>query len=86
MKREKYFTLNKNCFLIKGAKRGAIYDLESGNVFSVNEVSVKILEELDSWKEFKQVFQEDKNITEGKLVIYLNKLKKLGLGEWSEIY
>jgi radical SAM protein with 4Fe4S-binding SPASM domain len=38
-----YFRLHNNCKLVEGAKRGAIYDLDSGKVLSVNQGAVKLI-------------------------------------------
>lgn len=48
-------TLQSHCVFIEGAKRGAIYNLKDGNIYSVNEDAVSILtqktEGSASWKE-----------------------------------
>ena len=46
-KNETMFTLNSDCFLIKGVKRGAIYNLDTGDVYSIDENSVKILDKCE---------------------------------------
>lgn len=38
-----YFRLHNHCKLVTGAKRGAIYDLDTGRVVSVNQGAVKLL-------------------------------------------
>jgi radical SAM protein with 4Fe4S-binding SPASM domain len=38
-----YYRLNKDCRLVKGAKRGAIYDFQSGKVYSINNGAVQLL-------------------------------------------
>lgn len=38
------FVLNEGVFLVRGAKRGAIYDLGSGNIYSLNETARNIIE------------------------------------------
>ena len=42
MKKDK-FILEKHCFLIMGAKRGAIYDLKHGDVYSIDEHAAKVI-------------------------------------------
>lgn len=74
-----YFALNPDVFLIRGALRGALYDLKSGNVFSVNPKSVEILEYLEA--EF--LIRESSGKVGIKLtnvMNYLSQLEKLGLG------
>lgn len=80
-----YFTLNPECILVKGALRGAIYNLKSGNVFSVDEISMKILEQLNLGKDFLWVLKGN-GISQEKLVSYLDKLENCGIGNWSEEY
>lgn len=38
------FHLKEDCRLVSGAKRAAIYDLEQGNVYSINEIARQIVE------------------------------------------
>lgn len=80
-----YFTLNPECISVKGALRGAIYDLKLGNVFSVDEISIKILDQLNSGENFLRVLK-DNGISQEKLVAYLDKLENRGMGNWSEKY
>jgi radical SAM protein with 4Fe4S-binding SPASM domain len=81
----RFFMLNPECILVKGALRGAIYDLKSGNVFSIDKTSVKILEKLSSGENLVKILR-DGNMSQEKLVAYLDNLKSQGLGRWSDIY
>lgn len=38
-----YFRLRKDCYLIMGAKRGAIYDLQTNKVYSINRLAADLL-------------------------------------------
>lgn len=38
-----YYRLKPDCILVEGAARGAIYDLQSGKVYSINKSAVEIL-------------------------------------------
>ncbi len=80
-----YFTLNSECFLIKGALRGALYDLKSGNVFSVDETSVRILECLNSGDNLSLILRDIGGINEEKVINYLNTLENQGLGNWGNV-
>ncbi len=86
MRREKYFTLSQNCLLVKGTSRGAIYNLNSGKVFSVNSKSVKIIEQLNSGKNLKEILRKSRTITKEEIIVYLNKLEALSLGKWNGRY
>ncbi len=80
MKKEKYFTLNQDCFLIKGAKRGAIYDLGSGNVYSIDEHATGLIEKCEDGKELKQIFKDYPDKTQSAVIGCLENLVKLGVG------
>ena len=41
--KEKFFLLKKNCVLVEGALRGALYNLNTGNVYSIDENALKLL-------------------------------------------
>ena len=41
---DKRFSLNKHVYLVKGGKRSAIYDLATGDVYSVDETFTNILD------------------------------------------
>lgn len=84
MKNGKFFGLNSDCFLVKGALRGAIYDLNSGNVFSVDETSAQILERLNSGEDLSRALKGI-GTNQEKVVGYLNNLKNQGLGNWGDV-
>lgn len=81
---KRYFGLKPDCVLVRGALRGAIYDLNSGNVFSVDENSVKILEDLNNGLVLSKVLSSHKNITKHYIMAYLNILQERGLGEFND--
>ena len=80
-----YFTLNSDCFLVKGALRGALYDLKSGNVFSIDETSAQILERLNSGENLSLILESIDSINEGKVTNYLNTLENQRLGNWGAV-
>lgn len=80
MENKKFFALNSDCILVKGALRGAIYDLKSGNVFSVNNRSTKILEKLKDGETIGKA-ASGSLLSENDLIVYLNKLQEVNLGE-----
>lgn len=75
------FALNRYCFLVSGAKRGAIYDLESGNIFSINEDAHNLLKLCESGIPLQEITRE-LNFSQNKtdFISYLNKLKESNLG------
>jgi len=80
-----YFTLSSDCFLIKGALRGALYDLKSGNVFSVDETSAQILERLNFGENLSLILGDVDGINKEKAIDYVNALENQGLGSWSAV-
>jgi hypothetical protein len=51
----RFFNLGPQCALVKGALRGAIYDLGSGDVFSVDPVALRVLESCSLGREGEKV-------------------------------
>ncbi|MCK4733619.1 MAG: radical SAM protein [Methanophagales archaeon] len=76
------FMLNENCFLIKGAKRGAIYDLKSGDVYSVGEEAKEILDRCEQGFPVSQIIQLFPKVGSQEIVEYLNQLETMGLGKF----
>lgn len=75
------FSLNEHCFLVSGAKRGAIYDLYSGDIFSIDENALKLLKLCESGVSIQDIyrtlaFSQDKE----KILSYLENLEKNSLG------
>lgn len=91
------FSLKEYCFLVDGAKRGAIYNLHSGDIFSINEntlellklceegVSVQDICKISSFAKNKAVIISClKNLEEnglGVFLIGLEKIKKINISE-----
>lgn len=86
MNNKRFFVLNPDCFLVKGVSRGAIYDLKSGNVYSVDGLSMKIIESLDLGGEFSQVLNLDKSLNSKDVLSYLDGLCEKGLGRWEKVF
>ncbi len=85
MNDKKFFALNHDCILIKGALRGALYDLKTGNVFSIDETSVEILSRLNSGEDLFQALRGI-DINQEKAVSYLNNLESQRLGYWRNVF
>lgn len=58
-----YFAFNDNVILVKGYKRALIQDLIKGRIFSINEDSKIILEQLLQGKSINEVVNNEKRIT-----------------------
>lgn len=76
------FGLLGHCFLIRGAKRGAIYDLQSGAVFSIDERAVDLLDCAERGNDVDEVLASyDETLRVGART-YLDRLEERGLGHW----
>lgn len=73
-----HYRLNKNCVLVEGQARGAIYALTTGRVYSINQGAVKLLQAC------RQAALEDimdLTLADNKIYLsFLDKLTALGLG------
>ena len=76
-----WFTLEKHCFLVKGARRAAIYDLVNGNVYSVNENAVELLQKCENGNCLKGVTKKT-DLSINEILKYLRQLQKLKLGRF----
>ena len=76
------FALNESCFLVKGAKRGAVYDLGSGDVYSVDEVAKKILDGCEKGLSLERIAQSIPELGFEETSKYLVQLESLKLGKF----
>jgi len=77
-----YFTLLPYCYLVKGAKRGAIYNLETGHVYSINGKSVSLLERLEKGITLKNALFDIPGLNSEEALSYLRNLEILGIGKF----
>ncbi len=75
-----YYHLQKNCKLVKGAKRGAIYNLETGKVYSINQSAVNLLESCRNKPVEKLLDTRSK--TNKTQVDFLDNLTAMNLGSF----
>lgn len=76
------FSLNPDCFLVKGSKRGAIYNLSTGDVYSVDENSVEVLSKCEEDLSLSMIIETVPKITLNEILNYFQKLSDLGLGKF----
>ena len=79
------FGLNSDCFLVKGAKRGALYDLATGDIYSIDENSVEILDRCEKGFSVNQIIQETR-VSSKEIIDYLESLVSLNLGKFLDSY
>jgi radical SAM protein with 4Fe4S-binding SPASM domain len=82
----RYFKLDDNCILVKGAKRSAIYDLNSGDVFSIDPVSGRIIGLLEDGKTLGEVVDSITEYNEQQISGYLGKMEENKLGAFCDNY
>lgn len=78
------FYLNSDCFLIKGAKRGAIYNLSSGEIFSVDHEATELLERCEKGGVIHQLVDEIARLQIDDVISYLQQLVEMRLGVFCE--
>lgn len=83
MKNRRYFGLNATSFLVNGAVRGAIYNVEKGSVFSLSADGKEMIRKLDQGKSIAGVCREE-GVSKGELQSFLKKIADAGLGEFSQ--
>ncbi|WP_425060529.1 GTP 3',8-cyclase [Sporomusa carbonis] len=73
-----YYRLKDHCVLVEGKARGAIYDLDSGRVYSINRGAVEILKACreNSLENLMDVSLDDNK----RYLSFLDKLTAKGLG------
>lgn len=77
-----YFILEEDCLCIHGAKRAALYDLNSGDVFSIDPVSKQIIGLLQEGKTIDDTAAEITAVDREKIVQYLEQLQENKLGSF----
>lgn len=86
MKAVKYFILTENCICVDGAKRAALYDLNSGDVFSIDPVSKQIIGLLETGKTIDEVSQEVTACDKTQIIEYLKQLEENKLGKFLDSF
>jgi len=82
MREKQKFGLNEKCFLVKGDRRGAIYDLGSGNVYSIDGLSANILEQCKNDLFISEIVNSISELSRKNLLRYLKQLEELNLGRF----
>jgi radical SAM protein with 4Fe4S-binding SPASM domain len=76
------FALKEKVLLIQGAKRGAIYNLYDGSVYSIDEKSLQLLRACEDGVELGIYFVQHPSIEVDRSLVYLQKLCDAGLGNF----
>ena len=78
-----YFMLNPECYLVKGAKRGAVYNLHTGQIFSIDPELTVFLDACEHRKPFEEALKLVSSLPD-EVKNVLNKLLKWRLGRFYE--
>jgi radical SAM protein with 4Fe4S-binding SPASM domain len=77
-----YFSLNADCFLVKGALRGALYNLANGDVYSIDPVSIRVLEGCDRGEPVARVLDDVREAPADEILGYLRRIEEAGMGRF----
>lgn len=73
-----YFFLNPHVFIVNGASKSALYDIENGGIFQISNKLKLILEKLDNKEKVKSLPNHE------LVLVQLKELEKLDLGSFSQ--
>ena len=85
MSENDYFYLNRDCILVKGFCKSAVYDLSSGNIYALEELSSRVLDLCEKGCSISQI-SERLDIIKIDLIKHLIDLKQKGIGDFYEIF
>lgn len=77
------FSLESHCFLVKGAKRGAIYNLETGDVYSIDEHATQLLDQCENGIDLEEIFKDYAPEIRRSAMHYLEGLEVMSVGKLS---
>ncbi len=79
-----YFQLDEECVIVGGAKRGALYKLDTGDVYSIDPFARKVLQECEARRSIREVFREVPEAEPGQILGFLRQAAEAGLGEFKD--
>lgn len=85
MKTKHAFTLAERVVVVAGAKRGAIYDLRDGTVYSIDECSVALLIACERGHSLSRIFSSTPQFSPVQCMTYLDTLCTNGLGKYCNV-
>ncbi len=85
MRTEQAFALAEKVVLVSGIKRGALYDLRNGAVYSVNEHSKAFLLACENARSLSDIFSSTSRFSPGRCMTYLDKLVANNLGRYCNV-
>jgi len=85
MKEKIYFSLNKDCVLVNGYCKSAVYDLSTGDIYALEELSSKMLNLCEKGFAIKQI-AKNLNHSIDELIRHLDELKLLKIGNFNDVF
>ena len=79
-----FFDFNRDVFLIKGAKRGALYNLSNGEIFSIDPTSIKVVEGCETGKSIDEISTTIDEVSKDQITGYLLQIAEAGMGQFVE--
>jgi radical SAM protein with 4Fe4S-binding SPASM domain len=76
------FLIAPHCYLVKGAKRGALYDLLSGKVFSVDEAATIVLEQCERGVPLDKIIEGRSETYCAEVASLLERLSTAAIGNF----
>ena len=77
-----YFRLYAHCFLEEGAKRGAIYNLKQGDVYSVDEHALGLLKKCENGRAVADILEDYPDDLQEQVLACLYNFKTTGVGRF----
>jgi radical SAM protein with 4Fe4S-binding SPASM domain len=81
---QKYFALMPDCRLVKGASRGAFYDLRSGDIYSIDPAAVRLIETCMAGRPVAEAIGHAPAQFRDQARPYLKKMQEAGLGDFRD--
>lgn len=82
-KTQTYFNINADCFLVRGAKRGALYNLATGDVYSIDPVAVRVVEGCEAHTSLDEIVSGITEAGEEKVHAFLKAMADEGIGSFA---
>jgi radical SAM protein with 4Fe4S-binding SPASM domain len=80
---QSHFNINADCFLIHGAKRGALYNLTTGDVYSIDPVAVRVVEGCEAGTSITEIAAAIEEADREQVHAFLEKMANEKMGTFS---
>jgi len=80
----RYFSLKPDAFLVRGASRGALYDLASGEVYSIDPLAARVIEACERQCGIEETVAKVQEAPLHEILDFLRRVAEAGMGEFGE--